>query len=283
MRLRTGRRIEGRFTGSHASKRHGSSVDFADHRDYVPGDDPRRIDRAAWLRTRKLLVRLHEAEDEATVRIVVDLSASMGFGAKLPLARTVAAAFVALTAADQDRVRILLAGPGQRIHPGPWSRGPSALAACEALLTARDADAVDERNPVDGQGPVADAVRRAVGEGGAGPVIVITDLLHDGWEDVLRALGAATGDRILVHVLGRTDLDPAFEGDLRLVDAETGAEVEIGITDRLLDRHAEAVSSWLAAVDELAGRQRAHVVRLVDDEPVGTLPTVLRRLGLAAG
>jgi len=282
MRLRTGQRIEGRYAGSHTSRRYGSSVDFADHRDYVPGDDPRRIDRPAWLRTRKLLVRLHDAEDEATVRIVLDLSASMGFGTKLDLAQQAAAVFVALAGGDQDRVRLLLAGPGGRVNAGPWSRGPGALAASEALLGAHGTDPIEADRPADGQPAVAEAVRRAVGEGGAGPVVVISDLLHDGWEDVLRALGSAGGDRILVHLVGRSDLQPNLDGDFRLVDAETGAEVEVGITDRLLDQYAATVARWLAAVDEQAGRQRAHVVRLVDDEPVRELSTRLRRLGLVA-
>lgn len=283
LRLRTNTRIEGRHPGAHTSRRHGSSVDFADHRDYVAGDDPRHIDRPAWLRTRKLLVRLHDAEDEATGRIVVDLSASMGFGDKADLARQVAAMFVVLAGAEQDRVRLLLAGPGQHVTAGPWLRGPAALPTAEALLLAHAPQDADDTPAGDGQAPLAAAVRRAVGEGGTGPIVVISDLLGDGWEDVVRNLGATPGDRILVHVVGRDELSPGLDGDFRLVDAETGTDIEIGITDRVLDRYAEAVGNWLAAIDEQAGRQRAHVIRLVDDTDIADLPTMLRRAGVVTG
>lgn len=294
LRLRTGIRIEGRHPGAHISRRHGSSVDFADHRDYVAGDDPRHIDRPAWMRTRRLLVRLHDAEDEATMRIVVDLSASMGFGTKTHLARQVAALFVLLARAEQDRVRLLLAGsdrpersaaglPVDDVLVGPWLRGPAALPVAEAMLLAHAPTVVDNTPAGDGQMALSAAVRRAIGEGGRGPVVVITDLLGDGWQQVIRDLGATPGDRILVHVVGQDELSPALDGDLRLVDAETGADIEIGITDRVLDRYMQAVTDWLAAIDEQAGRQGALVVRLVDNVDIAEVPTHLRRAGVVTG
>lgn len=292
LRLRTDARIEGRHPGAHTSRRHGSSVDFADHRDYVAGDDPRHIDRPAWMRTRKLLVRLHDAEDEATMRIVVDLSASMGFGTKADLARQVGALFVVLAGADQDRVRLLLAGsdgaddgvprPLDTVVVGPWLRGPAALPAAELLLLAH-APPMGDDPAGDGQVALAAAVRRAVGEGGTGPIIVISDLLGDGWEEVVRHLGATPGDRILVHLVGRDELSPTLDGDLRLVDAETGSDIEIGITDRVLDRYVQTVTDWLSAIDEQAARQGAHVIRLVDDMGIAELPTLLRRAGVVTG
>ena len=78
MQLGTRRKLAGRFSGEHRSPRHGSSLDFADYRDYHPGDDFRRIDYPLYARTGNLFIRLFEAEDDVTVRIVVDRSASMG-------------------------------------------------------------------------------------------------------------------------------------------------------------------------------------------------------------
>jgi uncharacterized protein (DUF58 family) len=111
LRLASRRRVQGRFAGAHASRRYGSSLDFADYREYVPGDDPRWVDPNAYARLGRLLVRLFEAEDEAALRVVVDCSASMAFGNKLHRGRQVAVALAAIAAGGGDRVRVLLAGP----------------------------------------------------------------------------------------------------------------------------------------------------------------------------
>ena len=150
-RLANRHRVQGRYAGTHRSRRHGSSLDFADYREYVPGDDPRRVDLPAFQRLGKLLVKLYEAEDEAALRVVIDRSASMGFGNKSLVANQLTAAFTALAGAAQDRVRVLLVGgtDGTTVTPvdaGPWFRGPRAMAAVtDRLATSnppRDDDAM---------------------------------------------------------------------------------------------------------------------------------------------
>ena len=102
LQLRTRRRLAGRFAGEHRSPHFGTSVDFADYREYHPGDDYRRIDYPLYARTGHLFIRLFEAEDDVSVRLVLDRSASMGFHGKLDQARRMAAAigFVALLRRD---------------------------------------------------------------------------------------------------------------------------------------------------------------------------------------
>ena len=79
--LATRSRLLGFFSGEHRSRRFGSSVDFADYREYRPGDDFRRIDIALYARLDRLFLKLFEAEEDLPVRIILDCSASMGFGA----------------------------------------------------------------------------------------------------------------------------------------------------------------------------------------------------------
>src|SRR5215468_300381 len=97
LQLGTRRRLSGQFAGEHRSRRHGTSLDFADYREYHPGDDFRRIDYHLWARLDVLLLKLFEADDDLTLRLLVDTSASMA-GPKLQQARRVAAAlgFVSL-------------------------------------------------------------------------------------------------------------------------------------------------------------------------------------------
>lgn len=277
------RRVQGRYAGAHSSRRFGSSLDFADYREYLPGDDPRRVDLAAYQRLGRLLVKLYEAEDEAAVRVVVDLSASMGFGAKARAARQVAASFAALAMGGQDRIRVLFA-TGRGTDVGPWYRGPATLAAVEARLLGVEPDPPSEE---EGGGAAAAtltaAVRRARGEGPAGPVVLVSDLLFEGWEEVLRALAAGRGDGSLAHVLGRTDLEPDVGGDVRLVDAEFGGPLEVSLTDEALAQHAATRDAWLDDVESVCGGHGITYARLVDDESVGELvEETLRRLGVVA-
>ena len=277
-RLATRRRVQGRYAGAHTSRRYGSSLDFADYREYVAGDDPRRVDLSAYRRLGRLLVKLYEAEDEAAVRVVLDLSASMGFGRKLDLARQVTAAFGALAAAGQDRIRVLVAG--QEVDAGPWFHGPATLPAVEHRLLSQETPTTDD--PA-GRPDLAGAVRRARGEGPTGPVVLVSDLLFDGYDEVIRALAAGRGDGLIVHVLARHDLDPEERGDVRLVDSETGSEIEVGIGDDTLEQYAAVRDTWLADVERTAGRHGIGYARLVDDGSVTDLVlTTLRELGVVA-
>lgn len=269
-RLANRHRVQGRYAGSHRSRRLGQSLDFADEREYVPGDDPRSIDLNASRRIGRLLVKLYEAEDEAAVRVVLDLSASMGFGRKLRAARQLTAAFAALAAGGQDRVRVLLVGAsGAAVDAGPWFRGPSTLAAVEHRLGSANPPSGDGDPP--GRAHLVAALRQAHGEGPRGPVVLVSDLLFPGGQGVLRSLAAGRGDAVLVHVLGREDLEPALRGDLRLVDAETGDEVEVGITDEMLDDYRATRDAWLAEVAATAASHGIGYARHVDDTDVGDL------------
>jgi uncharacterized protein (DUF58 family) len=278
-RLVARRRVAGRYAGAHASKRFGSSLDFADYREYVAGDDPRRVDRSAFLRLGRLLVKLYEAEDEAAVRVVVDQSASMAFGRKLEVAREVSAAFSALAANGQDRVRILLAGT-DGVDAGPWFRGPSALFAVEDRLL-RSAPVRGDGQPP-GRPDLVGAIRRAR-QGPRGPIVVVSDLLFEDWDEVVRAASAGRADALLVHVLGREDVEPSERGDLRLVDAETGADVEVAVSEATLDSYTATRDAYLAEVEQVCGQHGVAYARVIDDQRVETLVLeTLRRLGVVA-
>jgi uncharacterized protein (DUF58 family) len=300
-RLTNRHRVAGRYAGAHRSRRLGESLEFADEREYVAGDDPRSIDLNASRRLGRLLVKLYEAEDEAALRVVVDLSASMGFGDKQTVTRQIAAAFAALAAGGQDRVRIFLVGgrrerpagaggtePGEharhdRIDAGPWFRGPSTLAAVEHRLLGTSAPTVAGDGDPPGRAHLAAALRQAHGEGPRGPAVLISDLLFDGWDSTLRTLAAGRGDALLVHVLGREDLDPTVRGDLRLVDVETGHTVEVGIDEAALEAHAATRDAWLADVAATCGRLGIGYARTVDDADVADLLLKdLRALGVVA-
>lgn len=259
LQLGTRRRLAGTFSGEHRSTRHGSSLDFADFREYHPGDDFRRIDYIAWARLDQLLVRLFEAEDDLTVRLMVDTSASMA-GAKLRQAARLAAAigFVALVRRDVVSVHTF---PLDR--PAPRFTGRHAAHTLLGLLDGLDAD---------GDTRFADAVADLLARPGPrGLTVVVSDLLTPEWRDGLVRLPARGGDVLVVHVLDRADLHPDLAGDLDLVDAETGEIVPVSLAPDQIRSYEAAAAAW---ADDVAGRAHASgatYVRVLADEPIEPL------------
>lgn len=254
LQLATRRRLAGRFTGEHRSTRRGSSLDFADYREYQRGDDPRRIDIGVWARLDQLLVRLYEAEDDLTIRLLVDTSASMD-GPKLRQAARLAAAlgFVALVRRDVVTVHTF---PLDRPAPRFLGRhGAHALLAHLDTLTA------------DGDTRFASAVTDLLARPGpAGVTVVLSDLLTPEWAEGLTRLPARGGDVTVVHVLDREELRPDLSGDLDLVDAETGEIVPVSLAPEQVKAYERAAAAWVDDVADRAHHSGAAYVRVLADE-----------------
>ncbi len=242
LQLGTRRRLAGGLTGDHRSPRHGTSLDFADYREYTPGDDLRRIDQYAYARLDKLLLKLFEAEDDVTVRLLIDTSASMQ-GEKLHRAKQLAAAigFVSLTRRDVVTVHTFPSNTRS-----PRLLGRSAIGQLFSILEGLEAS---------GDSPFAAAVTNLLSQTGPpGLTVVFSDLLTIEWEQGIRRLPARRGDLAVVQVLDRTDIFPDVSGDLELVDAESGARVEVSLSSKVVEEYAEMAMAW---IEEVANRVRA--------------------------
>jgi uncharacterized protein (DUF58 family) len=266
MQLATRRRLAGLHPGEHRSPRTGSSIDFADYRDYHPGDDFRRIDYHLYARLGTLLVKLFDAEDDLTLRMVVDTSASMGVGGKLEAAKRLAAAlgFVGLLRRDVVTVTTF-----------PGGRGPARFVSRSAAghLFAH-LGALEARGTTAIAGAVAELMARP---GPTGSTVLVSDLLTPDWQDALRRLPARGGDVTVVHVLDRSDLEPSLLGDLELVDVEGGDRVQVSLAPDTLGRYRRAARAW---ADEVAGQARragASYVRLFTDDDLERLLTTAWR------
>ena len=242
LQLLTRKRLAGGLAGEHRSPRHGSSLDFADFRDYYPGDDLRRLDFNAMARLDRLLIKLFDAEDDLSLRLLIDTSASMS-GAKLERATQLAGA-LGFTALVRRDIVSLYAFP--EAPTGGRFRGRAASTALFAQLEALEAG---------GESPIVAATDRILSQPGPpGLTIVFSDLLTPEWDAAIRRMPARNGAFIVVHVLDPTDLDPDLSGDLELVDAETGARVEVSVSAAVLADYRELASRW---TDDVAGRIRA--------------------------
>lgn len=259
LQLSTRRRLAGRFGGEHRSTRYGASLDFADLRPYHPGDDFRRIDYHAWARLDQLLVRLYEAEDDLSVRLLVDTSASMG-GAVLDQGVRCAAAlgFVALTRRD---VVTLHTFPGGGVPPR--FRGPGAA--------PRLFRALGDLAAAGGTDVVAAARHLLARPGPAGLTVLVSDLLTPDWEEAITSLPARGGDLVVVHVLGADVLEPALTGDWDLVDRESGEVVAVSLTEAARRDAGTLARRWADTVATRCRQVGAGYVRVLDTDDVETL------------
>lgn len=222
----------GRFGGEHKSKRYGNTVDFADFRQYHPGDDYRRIDYHVMARLDQVLIKLFEADDEITVRMLIDTSASMSIGAKMLQAKRLAAAmgFVALTAHDSVSVHTFPAR-----GPAPRFAGRAAVPAFFDYIQALDAS---------GLTPFAEAAGHLLSQSGLpGLTVVLSDLLTTEWKSLIR-LRASGSDVTILHILSDEDLDPGLSGDLELVDREDGERLTVSVTDDVANTYRARVREW---------------------------------------
>lgn len=225
-------RLVGRFGGEHLSKRYGNTVDFADFREYHPGDDFRRIDYHVLARLDQVLIKLYEADDEVTLRLLIDTSGSMAAGGKLDQAKRLAAAlgFVSLTAHDAVSVHIFPTD-----GPAPRFAGRAAIPAFFAYL-----DALQPLGPT----PFAQAAGHLLSQTGLpGITVVLSDLLTPEWRSLMR-LRASGSDVAILHILCDEDLDPDYSGDLELVDREKGERLTVSVTEDVAQSYRARVGLW---------------------------------------
>lgn len=254
LQLGTRNRLAGRFSGEHRSVRYGTSLDFADYREYHPGDDFRRIDYNLYARLDVLLLKLFEAEDDITVRLLIDTSASMASGGKLRQAARVAAAlgFVSLIRRDIVTVHTF---PLDR--PAPRFVGRGATAPLFGLLDGLEAG---------GETRFAAACGHLLARPGPpGVTVVISDLLTPDWQQGISRLPARGGDVVVVHVLDPEELHPTLVGDFDLVDRETGAHIAVSLSPETIRAYEAVAEAWATDVGARCRQAGAAYVRLMAD------------------
>jgi uncharacterized protein (DUF58 family) len=240
--LLTRRTMIGDIQGERRSPRRGSSVEFADFRPYVAGDDIRQIDWNLYARMERFFLKMFVAEEELTVHMLIDSSASMDFGApnKLHYARQVAGAFgyTALSSLDRVTVTAFGAGNGRQMQGVRGKRGAIPFFQFLQSLAAGQ------------QGDLAAACRTyARTTRQPGPLLLCSDLLDPNWEEALRVLGSRPFEVTLVHLLAPQEIDPQLAGDFRLVDSEGGPAIEISADLDLMRRYKANLEHWCGEVE----------------------------------
>ena len=268
--------FRGRLKGERRSKRKGQSVEFADYRNYVPGDDLRFIDWNLYARLDRLFLRLFLEEEDLHFYTLIDASASMDFGeptTKLQFAKQLAGAlgFIGLCRADRVKIEVLGATPEQR---APVLRGRQNVWRMLEYL-----DGIEPIRNV----PLAQSIRDfCLRNSGKGILVLITDLMDkQGYDSALRWLVAQQLDVYLVHVLAKEEMEPDLQGDLKLIDCEDGDQAEITVSRPLLDRYQRTLASFIGGAREFCTRRGMSYLMTSNQTPVEQLVcTYLQKRGL---
>ena len=272
LELVTRKVFRGRMKGERRSKRKGESVEFADFRNYVPGDDLRRLDWNLYARLDRLILKLFLEEEDLHFYTLIDASASMDFGdpTKLQYAKQLAAALGFIGLIRSDRICIDTIG-GLR---GPVFRGRKSVWRMLEYL-----DGIEPGENVS----LAEGVRKfCLRHRGKGVVVLISDLLDkNGYEEALRYLVAQQMDAYIIQVLSEEELHPDVKGDLRLVDCEDEDIAEITVSAPLLAKYQKTLSAFTGGVQEFCSRRGMNYLLAHNGLPVSQLiATYLRRRGL---
>ena len=254
--------FSGKIQGERKSRRRGSSVEFADYRQYTSGDDLRFIDWNVYARLDRLFMKIFLEEEELTLGIAIDASASMEFGNpnKFDFARRLAMALgyialsshnkVSLFGFNSDGVQRLsgLRGKRRTRDMGQWllnllpSGGTSFMEACKAISTSRQ---------------------------GRGVLVVLSDCLEeDGIRQGLSYLVGGGWDVFVIQSLAPEEISPldaGLEGDLRLKDVESGAECEITATAPVIAKYKQRLDQFCEELREQCTRIGVGSVRVSTD------------------
>jgi uncharacterized protein (DUF58 family) len=257
--------VRGGLKGGRRSVKRGQSVEFADYRDYSLGDDLRQLDWNVYARLERLFVKLFIEEEDVTITLLIDASASMAWGdpAKLLFAKRAAAALGYIGLASEDRVAVS-ALTGRVARRRAAMRGSGRVFRLLADLSSIES--------ADGPTDIVAAARHAAAQlHGRGVVILISDLLDPAADKVIRELAATGSELVVLHVLSPGEIDPMLEGDLRLVDAETGAGIDVTVDLATIDAYKSRLAAWKSDLADVAAKRRASYVDLSSDTNLADL------------
>lgn len=254
--------VDGFISGLHQSPYLGLSTDFAEHRPYLPGDDIRRIDWRLWGRTDRFYMKEFEADTNANVMVLVDVSRSMAYGSgpvtKLDYAKFLAAALLYLSRRQRDRVGLATFDQEVREYV------PASARHLERSLH------VLAREEARGPGALAPALAQIGANLRRRSIIIVLSDLYEAPESVVRAIGALRGrgsDVLVMQVIDPAERDFPFGEPAHFEDLETGEKIPVVPHDQAT-RYRALMAEHLAAVQARLGQAGIDYELALTDRPL---------------
>lgn len=253
------------YSGGRKSSAKGSSLEFSDFREYIPGDDLRRVDWNGYGRFDKLYLKLFLEEKQAAVNLFLDTSKSMDFGEKIVMAKALAASLAYIAAGGGDRTQIFAFGE---------KAGAQKLGITKKSQLAETLDFLDGLEPGGGTDYLR-AIRERSGLG-RGVSIILSDFLSEQapW-DAVKLLQEKRQEVYLLRILTPEEIEPQRGGMVRLVDSETGETRDLELSDHAVSAYKQALRQQESALREFCWQRGAGYCR-TDTET--SLLTVLEQL-----
>ena len=246
--------------GGRKSNAKGTSVEFSDYREYIPGDDIRRIDWGAYGRLDKLYIKRFMEEKEGIFQIFIDTSSSMDFGEpkKSRTALQLAGALAYLVLNNLDRVYISEMQEDSLTH----GKGRAGKQAFQQIMQEL------ERVTFDGKTNLNKSIMSRQYQG-SGVSIVISDFLDEkGIEEAVKYLRYKKQQIILIQVLARQEIEIEGDGTVNLLDMETGEEVRLTLNRATIEQYNQALKGMQERMQALARKYEMSYIQMVADEPL---------------
>jgi len=253
--------VDGLINGTHRSPFFGASVDFAEHRGYVAGDDIRRMDWRVFARTDKYYIKEFEADSNSNFSVLQDISKSMSFGeriSKLDYAKTLAACLTYLANQQRDRVGLVTFDDGVVEHVPPSAKH------LDVILHTLDRARAEKPGHL-----LAPLQRLAEHFGRRGIIVVISDFYADP-DEIFEAVGPLRfrgNDVILFHVLDPQEIDFSFSEPSSFEDLESGDQIPI-VPAALADQYRALVAAHIEALTTRSSQQRIDYMLLNTSQPL---------------
>lgn len=272
----------GAIKGERRSTKRGMSIEFADYRNYSPGDDLRRLDWNVYARLERPYIKLLEDEEDLAVHVLLDNSASMDWPNdttipedvnKLVYSRRLMAgiAYIALGTNDRLTITTLSSTGGEAFGP---ARGRP-----QSVGMLRFAHAVKSQGITDLNVALKNYTVRARRPG---LCFIISDMFSpSGYLEGINTLLARGFELVLMHVLSPDEIEPPLAGDLRLIDVETGTAQEVSLDSAMRGLYMERVQEWRESIRAECSRRGMHYLPITTDTPWEKVILYdLRRLGV---
>lgn len=271
--------FNGRIQGERRSKRRGQSVEFADFRPYVAGDDLRFVDWNIYGRLDRLFLKIFLEEEDLSLIIAVDTSASMHWGdpSKFDYARRLAMALGYIGLVNQNRVSLVGYGGDEPLRRMSNLRGRRRTHEMGKWLLD-----LEPGGSADFDGAMRDV---ALSRQGRGVMIVLSDFLYkDGFEKGLRYVAGRGYDVFAMQVLAPQEIDPighGMSGDLRLVDLEDEDNAEVTVNGAVVRGYKNRLDAWCGKLRDFCIRRSImHMVVDTSTDIDTLLLDYLRRRGI---
>ena len=265
--------FSGRTRAERRTRKVGSGIEFADYRDYVPGDDFRYLDWNIYGRMDKLLLRLFEEEEDLSVYLMLDISDSMLMGTppKMHYAMQTAAALCYVGLANLDRVSIVTFADGLKDRLPP-ARGKGRIFKAFDFLRAVTPG---------GRTQLSASLRSFVHQNKRrGLAVLISDFYdHEGYEDAVNMLRYNRFEPFAIQVIDPAEMRPRLRGDLQLIDCETGEIREITVSPALLQAYVREHERYCEELAEFCTTKQVPLFRAETSIPFDELVLKIFRKG----